>query len=170
MLKQYLEVGKIVGTHGLKGDLRVDIWCDTLEFFCSFNTLYFDNGKKSVSVKSKPHKRIALVKIKGIDTVEQADELRGKILYINRDDAQLEEEEYFIQDIIGLSVINEETKEKYGLVTDVFKTGANDVYEIKDSENKTFLIPVIDDVVIKTDVLGGVVLIKPMKGLFDDED
>lgn len=169
MLKKYLEIGKIVGTHALKGEVRVECWCDSPQFISNFSHLYFDEGKTKLTVKSRPHKNIAIVKIKGIDTIEQADMLRSKILYIDRNDIELDEDVYFVQDIIGLCVKHYETKEEYGTVSDVLKTGANDVYEVKQGNN-TYYLPVIDGVIMSTDIENGELLIKPMKGLFGDED
>lgn len=170
MQKRYLEIGKIVGTHALKGEVRVECWCDSPQFISQFKTLYFDNGKTPLKVNSRPHKNIAIVKIEGTDTVESADMLRGKLLYIDRNDISLKEGVHFIQDIIGLSVIDADTKEKYGKVSDVLKTGANDVYEVTGNDGKKYYIPVIKDVIVSTDIENEVLLIRPLKGIFDDED
>ncbi len=171
MKKQFLESGKIVGTHGIKGEVRIDPWCDSPEFLCAFKKLYLNgDGTESIEVRSRPHKNIALVKIRGIDTIEQAERLRGKVVYINRDDVRLGDGVNFVQDLIGLEVIDCDNGEIYGKITDVLRTGANDVYEITDGAGKKFLIPVIDDVIISRNIDEGVVLIRPMKGIFDDED
>lgn len=171
MKKQYLDTGKIVGTHGIKGEVRIDPWCDSPAFLCAFKKLYLDkNGDTFIEVKSRPHKNITLAKIKGIDTVEDAEKLRGKIVYINRDDITLDEGVNFVQDLIGLEVKDVDSGQLYGKISDVLRTGANDVYEITDSDSKKYFAPVIDDVIIETDVDGGFVLIRPMKGIFDDED
>lgn len=169
-MEQYLEIGKVVSTHGLRGELRVDPWCDSPQFLCQFKTLYLKKGETKLSVSSRPHKTIAIVKAKGIDTIEEAEKLRGRVLYINRSDARLAPGEYFIQDLMGLDVIDIDTSKSYGKITDVLKTGANDVYQVTDEKKKEYLIPVIDDVVKKIDINGGKVLIKPLKGIFDDED
>ena len=76
----------------------------------------------------------------------------------------------FVQDLIGLEVRDADNDTVYGKISDVIRTGANDVYEITDSQNKKYLAPVIDDVVIGIDVDNGFILIRPMKGIFDDED
>lgn len=170
MLKQYLEVGKIVGTHGLQGEVRVEAWCDSIDFFCAFKTLYFDEGTEKLSVKSRPNKRIAIMKIEGIDTLEQAESLRSKVLYMNRSDVKLAEGENFVQDLIGLEVSDFKTGMVYGKITDVIKTGANDVYQVTNENKKDYLIPVIDDVIEEVDIHGGTLKITPIKGLFDDED
>ena len=169
-MEQYLEIGKVVSTHGLRGELRVDPWCDSPQFLCQFKTLYLKKGETKLSVSSRPHKTIAIVKAKGIDTIEEAEKLRGRVLYINRSDARLAPGEYFIQDLMGLDVIDIDTSKSYGKITDVLKTGANDVYQVTDEKKKDYLIPVIDDGVKEIDINGGKVLSKPLKGLFDDED
>ena len=171
MKKQFLDSGKIVGTHGIKGEVRIDPWCDSPEFLCAFKKLWLDeNGKELIEVKSRPHKNIALAKIKGVDTIEAAEKYRGKVVYINRDDINLAEGVHFVQDLIGLEVKDADNGRVYGKISDVLRTGANDVYEIKDADGKTYLAPVIDDVVKEINVNDGYVLIVPMKGIFDDED
>ena len=169
-MEQYLEIGKIVGTHGLKGELRVDPWCDSPQFLCEFKTLYLTKGATKLEVKSRPHKNIAIVKVKGVDTIEDADKLRNKILYMNRDDARLAEDEYFIQDLMGMEITDVDNGKIYGILTDVFKTGANDVYQVTDDNKKDYLIPVIDEVVINISLDENKVYIRPLKGIFDDED
>lgn len=169
-MQEYLEIGKVVGTHGLKGELRVDPWCDSPKFLCKFKNLYLAKGNTKLQVNSRPHKNIAIVKVKGVDTIEEADKMRGKILYMNRNDANLAEGEYFIQDLMGMSVVDVDNGTEYGTLTEVFKTGANDVYQVTDSNKKNFLIPVIDDVVINISLEESKVYIRPMKGIFDDED
>lgn len=170
MLKEYLEIGKIVGTHGVTGECRVECWCDSPQFLAKFKELYFDKGNEKLSVKGRPHKNIALLRIEGIDTVEKADMLRGKVLYMRRKDAKLPKGVHFVQDLLGLEVRDYDTDTLYGTLTDVLKTGANDVYEVKDAEGKAYYIPVINEVVRKKDPKNGVVLITPMKGIFGDED
>ena len=132
MIKNYLEIGKIVGTHGIRGECRVELWCDSGEFFSYFKTLYLDDkGEKKISVKSRPHKNIALMKIKGVENIDD-----GTV---------------------------------YGKVSDVLRTGANDVYEVKGESNKPFYMPKIDEIVKEVNVSDEYILIEPMKGLFDED-
>ena len=171
MIKKYLEVGKIVSTHGLRGDLKVEPWCDTPDFICKFKELYIDNGAQKLNVKSaKAHKTMVILHVDGVDTIEKADAMRNTVLYINRDDAQIEEGAFFVQDLIGLKSIDADNGRCYGIVSDVFKTGANDVYEITAGDNKKYLIPAIPDVVIDIDIDDEIMKIRPIKGIFDDED
>lgn len=174
--KPYLEAGQVVGTHGIQGELRVQPWCDSPQQFCTLQTLYWDaSGQKAVHVKSRPHKSLALVKMEGIDTVEAAAALRGRVLYLDRNDLDLQGR-YFIQDLIGLKVVDAEDETLvYGELTDVSATGANDVYHMRtpdtaDKKGREILIPVIPSVVVGVDVDGGIIRLRPMKGLMDDED
>lgn len=172
MLKQYLEAGQIVGTHGVKGELRVESWCDSPEFLAKFKTLYWDDkGASPVKiVSSRPHKNLLLLTIDGIDSATAGDTLRGKVLYLYRGDAKLPRGSWFIEDMLGLSVIDADSGRVYGTLTDVIKTGANDVYQVTSPEGKDYLIPSIPDVIAERDPEQGKMLIRPLRGIFEDED
>lgn len=170
MIKEFLEGGKIVGTHGVKGEMRVECWCDSPQFLSQFKTLYFNGGAEKIKVKSRAHKNMVLMKIPGVDTIEQADTYRGRVVYIKRSDIKLEEGVNFVQDMIGLEVVDSQTGVVFGTISDVLRTGSNDVYEMKDKDNKAFYIPAIPDIIDEIDVKGGKLKITPMKGLFSDED
>ncbi len=169
MKKQFLEIGKIVGTHGLKGEVRIDPWCDSAAFLCRLKRLYDANGNEQPVISAKAHKNVAVVLFKDVHSIEEADRLRGKVVYMNRDDVKLPRGTYFVQDLLGLQVEDADSGKVYGIVTDVLKTGANDVYQVS-RDGRDYLIPVIPSVVIERDIDGGIVKIRPMKGLFDDED
>lgn len=173
MLKPYLELGQIVSTHGIKGEVRVNPWCDSPEFACKFKTVYLDaDGEKAVKVvASRPHGNVALMKLEGVDTVEQAAAMRNKIIYMARKDAKLPEGSWFIADLIGCKAHDADDEAKiWGTVTDISQTGANDVWHITDESGKEYLIPAIPSVVIDTDLENEKVYIRPLKGIFDDED
>lgn len=171
MLKQYLETGKIVGTHGVKGMVRVQPWSDSGEFLTRFKHFYLDDSGENrlEALKIQPHGGIVLMALKGVETIEEAEKLRNKILFINRSDAHLPEGRYFIDDLIGCSVYDADSGKVYGTVSDVSKTGANDVWHIA-SNGKEYLLPAIDEVVISAEPESGKIVIRPMKGIFDDED
>ena len=172
MRKEFLEIGKIVGTHGVRGELRVEPWCDTPSILTRQKTLYWDaNGVRSVAVRTgRAHKSLVLLSLDGVDSVEAADLLRGKILYAARESIRLPAGRYFIQDLIGLSVYDADSGVLYGELTDVFPTGANHVYEVTDVNGKTYLVPAVEEVLVHTDVDAGKLTIRPIKGIFDDED
>jgi 16S rRNA processing protein RimM len=151
--------------------MKVQLWCDSPDFFKNIKNLYFNNGNEKINLKNiRIQKNMGIIKIDGVDTPEQAVNFRNKILFIDRNDIELEEGSYFIQDLIGMKVIDADTNKEYGIIDDVSETGANDVYHIKASDGKYYYIPAIPDVVIKTDIYSNTMTIRPLKGLFDDED
>lgn len=167
-MKQYLEIGKIVNVHGLRGDVKVVPWCDDPEFLCEFDTLYLGKEHKPVEITAaRLQKNNVLLHLEGVDTVEKAEKLRNQVLYMDRNEVELEEGVYFIQDLIGLDVIDADTGVSYGILSDVLQTGANDVYEVKDEAGKIVLIPAIPNVVLETDIEAGRMIIRPLEGLFD---
>lgn len=168
--QRYLEAGEIVGTHGVRGEVRVRPECDSPEVLAKLKTLYFDAGARAVRVHARAHKNIALVKLDGVDTVEAAAALRGQMLYLDRKDLKLERGRYFISDLIGLSIVDDDTGEVYGECTDVSHTGANDVYHMRTVAGEEVLIPAIPSVIRKVDIDGDEIRIFPMLGLFDDEN
>ena len=109
------------------------------------------------------------MKFVGIDKIEQAQPLIGKVLYLDREDAELEEGLYFIQDIIGLTVKDADSGVVYGKITDVYQNGASDVYSIRKPDGTELMFPCIDEVVLRTDIDAGEMIIRPLPGLFDDE-
>ena len=170
MKKQYLETGKIVGTHGIKGMTRVQVWADDNEFLGQFKYVYTDkdgNGKLEIS-RVQPHGTVALISFKGINTIEQAEKLRGTVIYINRKDAKLPEGRYFITDLLGCEVFDADTNELLGKITDVSETGANDVWHIT-KDGKEYLVPAISDVIVSVDIDDEKAVIRPMKGIFDED-
>lgn len=171
MKKSFLETGKIVGTHGIKGMVRIQPWSDSGEFLAEFDRFYLDSaGESSVEIKSiQPHGNVVLAKLAGIDTIEQAEQYRGRIIYINRDDVELPEGRYFVEDLIGCSVYAADGQTLLGTLSDVSQTGANDVWHIT-KEGKEYLVPAIDEVIVSVDTDAARVVLDPMKGIFDDAD
>ena len=171
MKNPFLEAGRVVGTHGVRGELRVEPWCDSARFLTGFSAFYWDGGREKVRVvSSRPHKNLLLLKLEGVDTVEAGDALRGRVLYLAREDAKLPEGRYFVQDLMGLSAVDADTGRVYGKVTDVFQTGSNDVYQVTDEAGHDYLVPAIREVIVRVDVDGGVLELRPMRGIFDDAD
>ncbi len=169
-MKKFLEIGKIVSTHGVKGEVKVQPWCDYPEFFLDVDTFYDKNGSEVDIASLRVHKNMIVMKINGINNPQEAVSVRNKVLFINRDDYELPEGSYFVQDLIGLTVKNTATGQVYGEIVDVTETGANDIYHVKSKEGKMCYIPAIPQVVDETNVEGGFMNITPLKGLIDDED
>jgi len=168
MRKEYLEAGKIVNIHGIKGEVKIMPYCDSPELLCEFDRLFLGKSLREIYIeRSRVQKNMVIAKLENINTPEEAEKLRNKILYMHRDDLKLDENTYFIQDLIGMTVKNADTGKIYGVINDVFSTGANDVYSIK-NDDKNYLIPAIADVVISTDIDSGIMTIRPLEGLFDE--
>lgn len=171
MLKKFLETGKIVGTHGIKGEVRVQPWCDSGDFLKQFKKVYLDKeGATFLSVTLvRPHGNVVIMALKDIDSIEKAESLRGKVIYIDRKDVHLQKGRYFIDDLLDCTVFDADSGEILGKLTDVSETGANDVWHVT-KNGKEYLVPAIDDVLVEIDVENEKVVIRPLKGIFDDED
>lgn len=168
MQKEYLECGKIVTTHGIKGEVKIEPWCDDPQWLAEEKSLGLGSPANTIAVESgRTHKGMVLLKLFGIDTVESSAALRGKVLFVHRDRIPMEPGEHFIQDLVGLSVIDVDTCAVYGTLTDVSKTGANDVYHIRFPDGVERLIPAIPQVVISVDLAAGEMRIRPLEGLFE---
>lgn len=142
-MQEYFEVGQIVNTFGIKGQLKVKPFTDNINRFEELKTVYIckKNEMKKVEIEDvKYNKQCVLLKIKGIEDLTEAEKYKGLFLKIDRKDAKkLPKDTYFIADILGLKVYTEEG-ELLGKVDDIFPTGANDVYVVKDEMRKTIII------------------------------
>lgn len=167
-MKNYLEVGQIVNTHGLKGFLKVVPYTDNIERFEELKRVFIVYEKKEIEFeieKVKYLKGMVILKLKGIEHINEAEKYKNCFLRIKREDAKkLDENTYFIADLIGLNVYDEQNK-KIGSLIDIFPTGSNDVYVVKDENGKQILLPAIKSVIkqicleeekIVVDVSGGV--------------
>ncbi|MBR3148715.1 MAG: 16S rRNA processing protein RimM [Eubacterium sp.] len=168
-MEKYLELGKVNNTHGLKGEVKFEMWCDGIDYVRQLSKVFLDkNGTKQLTlVSARPQKNIAILKFAEIPSINEAEELKGKILYCDRDEAQIDDDAFYIADIIGCRVTDADTGEDYGKITDVQNYGSCDIYDVKNGKNHT-LIPAIPNVIVEIDTEKQVVLIKPMKGLFDE--
>ena len=170
MKKEFLEIGKFVGTHGVRGMVRIQPWSDDGEFLTQFENFYLENGKTKIEMsKIAPHGNVVIAQIKGVNSIEDAEKFRNQVLYIKRDDARLPEGRYFVSEIIGSMVYDADTDALLGTLSDVSPTGANDVWHIK-SGDKEYLLPAIPDVIVDVDIDNDKVIVRPLKGIFDDED
>lgn len=168
-MKQFLEVGKVNNTHGIRGEVKLTMWCDDIDYLKQLKTLYLDDkGNKSLTlISARAQKNIAILKFSEITSIEQAEQLKNKVLYCNRDDAKIEEGKHYLADIIGCYVVDIDTEEEYGKIVDVLNHGSCDIYDVE-SWGKHTLIPAIDDIVKEINTEYQVVRIKAMKGLFDE--
>lgn len=168
-MKQYLELGKVNNTHGLKGEVKFEMWCDGIDFLKQLKTVYLDSeGTHALTlVSARPQKHIAILKFREIETVEQAETMKNKILYCHREAVALAEDAYYLADLIGCRVVDAQTQAVYGVVEDVMNYGSCDIYDTVQA-GKHYLIPATPDIVDAVDVSAGEIRIHVMKGLFDE--
>ena len=153
-----LEAGKIVNTHGLRGEVKVVPWTDYPEDFedIEYVIVKRKTGEEQLDIESvRYQKGSVLLKFKQIKDINEAEKYKNLTLYVPREMFDLPEGVHFIADLIGLDVINVETGDKIGVIADVFNTGSNDIYDVKREGKKNLLIPVIDDVVKEIDIENG---------------
>ena len=167
-MTKYLEIGQIVNTFGIKGMVKIKPFTDDINRFDKLEKVYIKNkdGKKEYQIQEvKYHKNMVLMKLEGIDTLEQADILRQSYLLVNREDEEpLEEGVYYIVDLVGLEVYTDENV-FLGNVDDIFNTGSNDIYVIKDGKGKQILLPGIPEVLKNVDLENGKITVHLIPGL-----
>ena len=167
MKKEYLEAGKIVSTHGVRGEVKVMPYCDSAELLCEFDRLFTGGDHREIIIeRARAFKGMAIMKLEDINTADDAEKLRGTLLYMHRDDLELDDDTYFIADLIGMEVRDADSGFVYGKIADVMQTGANDVYVVRGG-GREYLVPAIADVVVSTDTDEDVITIRPLDGLFD---
>ncbi len=167
-MNDFLEIGKIVNSYGVKGFFKVVPFTDDITRFDNLKNIYIEKNKKLEKKEIeevKYHKNLVLLKIKGIDDINDTEQYKNCYLKIDRENAvKLPEDTYFITDIIGIQVFTEEG-ELLGNIIDVFPTGSNDVYVIKDELGKQILLPAIEEVIRKVDVIAKKMTVKLIAGL-----
>lgn len=168
MNKQLMEIGQIVNTYGIKGFLKVVPYTDDIKRFEKLNSIYIQTKKSLETViieEVKYAKNLVLLKIKGIDNINDAEIYKNCYIKIDRSDAvELPEDSYFIVDLIGIKVYTDEGEE-LGNIIDVFPTGANDVYVVKNEIGKQVLLPAIGDVIKNVDIQNKKMIVHLIEGL-----
>ena len=168
MPKQFLEAGKIVGTHGIRGDLKVQSWCDSPEVLCDFDTLYLDENTPVAVQRAQVHKNIVLMHLRGVDSPEAAEALRGRVLHIDRDDVTLPEDLVFIQDILGFIVFDHRLNREIGRLHNVLTDNpAHDMYEVKTPTGRLVYIPASKPFLQQIDMKAGIIYIQSIEGLVE---
>ncbi|MBR3996231.1 MAG: 16S rRNA processing protein RimM [Clostridia bacterium] len=169
-MEKYLEVGRIINKRGIRGELKIEPYTNSENDFFDYSKVYLSSdGKDERKIETcKPYKGFVYLKISGVTTPEEADLLRGKYLYVDRDDIELSDDEIFIADIIGLEVIDANTGRVYGKVKDVVNYGRYDTYIISSKENE-YMLPAVDDFIDRIDIDKGV-FVTPIEGLFEDAE
>ncbi|MCL2402134.1 MAG: ribosome maturation factor RimM [Oscillospiraceae bacterium] len=157
-----LEAGKIVNTHGIKGEVRIQPWADSPAFLAEFESLYIDGVPRKV-LSSRVHKNFVIAAFDGVVDINGAIALKNKTVSISRDDVALEEGRHFVADLIGLAAIDAESGEELGVVQDILERPANNVYVIKGV--REILIPAVPEFVDEINVEAGYIKFRLIEGL-----
>ena len=167
-MEQLLQVGVISSTHGIRGEVKVFPTTDDPNRFKKLKQVILDTGReqKDLEIEGvKFFKQFVILKFKGIDNINDIEKYKGRDLWIPREEGQeLEEDEYYIADLLGMSVVLEDGQE-FGTLKDVMETGANDVYIIDSAEHGEVLLPAIRECILDVDLEKNVMTIHLMKGL-----
>lgn len=166
-MEQFLQVGVISSTHGIRGEVKVFPTTDNAERFKTLKNVILDAGREQISLEIqnvKFFKQFVILKFKGIDNINDIEMYKGKSLLVSREDAvELEEDEYYIADLIGMKVLTDDGEE--GILSDVMETGANEVYVVDFNNLGEVLIPAIHDCILEVDVENMVMHVHLLEGL-----
>lgn len=169
-MEQFLQVGIISSTHGIRGEVKVFPTTDDVTRFKDLKQVILDTGKEQVPLAIegvKFFKQFAIVKFKGIDNINDVEKYKGKSLLVNREDAvKLEEDEYYIADLIGMKVFTGEVE--FGVLRDVLETGANEVYVVDSKEYGEVLIPAIQQCILDVNVEERTMKVHLLDGLISE--
>ncbi len=168
MKNPYLECGKIVNTHGVKGEVKVEPWCDSPAVFAKLPKVYLKKGNDYIChkiVRASIFKNLVVTGLEGVADVDAAALLKGQTLYAAREDFHLKEGAYFIADLVGLPVIDAESGVEYGTLREVINRGASDIYVV-DTPSGERMMPAVKEFVKRVDAENGI-YVSPIEGMFD---
>lgn len=167
-MQDYLEACKAVTTHGVAGELKVELWCDSAAFLAGFSRLYRGpQGQGPIGlVKVRPHKNMALLTLEGVHDPGTARGLVGTVFYIARAEAKLPKGHYFQADLIGLPVVDAGSGRVYGVIETVSHPAAQDIYTVRCPDGSQALFPAVKPFLKQVDIPGGRVLVEPIPGMF----
>ena len=161
MKQPFLEAGKIVNTFGIRGEVKLQPWCDSAEFLRQFKALYYDGQRREVA-SARVHKDMLILRFAGCEDVNAAMALKNKIVYFAREDAKLPEGRFFIADLLGAAVIDESGQE-VGKLTDVLDMPAGQIYVVQGETEHT--IPAVPEFILDIDTEAGVIRVHMIEGM-----
>lgn len=164
----YFQIGQVINTHGIAGQIKVMPFTDDIKKLSNVKEIYLDEKLtlkyivKAISI----YKNMLIMTLDGIDTIDKANKLKNEYIYIKKDETEvLDNNTYYVCDLIGCDVISALDNKVIGKIVDVFNTGANDIYEVKNEKNASIYLPAICDVIKQVDIKNKKVFIKIMEGL-----
>ncbi|MBQ8140871.1 MAG: 16S rRNA processing protein RimM [Clostridia bacterium] len=167
--KVYIECGKIINTHGFRGGVKLESWCNTPSDLASLGRIFIiENGgyaEKKV-IKASVFKQFVIAELEGVSDMDAAMALKNTVIYAAREDFSLEDGEFFISDLVGLPVIDADSGKVYGRLSETINRGASDIYVVS-TELGERMIPAVDEFIDRIDIEKGI-YIRPIAGMFDD--
>jgi len=159
--KDFIEAGRIVNTHGIAGEVKIEVWLDSPRFLKSCKRIFI-SGREYAFVSAREHKGMLIAKLQGVEDVNAAMTLKGRELSILKSDARLPRGAFFLQDIIGAAVVDE-VQGEIGKLVDVLETPANRVYVVKGETEH--LIPAVPEFIMSTDAEAGIIKVRLIEGM-----
>ena len=160
--KALIEAGRVVNTHGVQGEVKIEVWLDSPQFLKSFRRLVLDSGEELKLLGARTHKGFVVARLEGVEDVNAAMRLKGKTVSVRREDAALPKGAFFLQDILGAAVQDEEGR-AIGTLAEIMETPANRVYVVKGETEH--LIPAVPAFILKTDADAGVIVARLIEGM-----
>ena len=159
--QQYIEAGKIVNTHGVAGEVKIEVWLDSPQLLRRCGRIFLNGAEKKL-LSGKVQKNFLIAKLEGVDDVNAAMGLKGKTVTVDRNDVRLPKGTFFVQDILGASVRDEQGRE-IGKLTDVLERPASNIYVVQGEQEH--LIPAVPAFILNTDAEAGVITVRLIEGM-----
>jgi 16S rRNA processing protein RimM len=161
-----IKVGQAVNAVGLKGELKVYHYSDYKERFEELSKVYLENTLYKID-SVRYMKDMVILKLQGIDDRTEAEKHKGEDIFFDKEDLRvLPEDTYYINDLIGLSVVDEKG-ERIGIISDVIQNSAQDLYEVERENKSKFLIPAVEEFILKIDMNSRTMMVKLIEGLME---
>ena len=163
MKQAYIEAGRITSTHGVHGELKIEVWLDTPEDLKHYRRIFID-GQERKLLSVRQQSRFVIAKLDQVDDINAAQPFKGKTIYIAREDAPLPPGGYFLQDLLDAKVVLEDGS-PVGVLTEILERPANNVYVVTAPDGKEILIPVVPAFIIRADAENGIVTVRLLEGM-----
>lgn len=166
--KKYIECGVIVNTHGCKGAIKAESWCNTEKDLASLKRIFLFENETYVEhkvLKASVFKQFVIFELDGIDDMDKALLLKKTVIYALREDFKLKKGEYFLIDMIGIDIIDADTGEKYGTLKEIINRGASDIYVVKTKTGEG-MIPAVDEFIVSVDIEKGI-FVRVIEGMLN---
>ena len=164
MKQPYIEAGRIMNTHGVRGEVKLEVWLDRPDDLCRYPRVFIGGAERKL-LSVRPQQRFVIALFEGVEDMNAAMKLKGKTFSIAREDAQLPPGGYFLQDLLGASVVSEADGTAVGTLTDILERPASDIYVITDADGAEHLIPAVPAFIRSVDADAGLVTVRLIEGM-----